>query len=156
MRARRENTIVFLICNAHLGFHSADIDKLITNVSILLEGHPSLLQDFNSLLRTTKYRVECPTDVEEVKLFTLLTPFGTRIRATFQPFIVVEDTTDLPRLLSSEKWSEVLELPSEKASCVVQLLQIVSVFVMMNDEAEDVLMIALGVGQPEDRFQVQT
>jgi hypothetical protein len=89
--------------------------------------------------------VECPTDVEEVKLFTVLTPFGARIQATFQPFVVVEDTTDLPRLLSSEqKWREVLELPSEKASCVVQLLQIVRVFITLNNK--DVLMSAPGVG----------
>ncbi|KAH6909564.1 hypothetical protein BKA70DRAFT_1385698 [Coprinopsis sp. MPI-PUGE-AT-0042] len=58
-----------------------DTPGVITRVSNLFDGHPSLIQGFNTFL-PQGYRIECGADALETRMITVTTPSGTIMQAT--------------------------------------------------------------------------
>jgi hypothetical protein len=101
-------------------------------VSVLLRSNPGLLQDFNALLPSNDYRIECTTDSEEVDLIAVTPPLGAYIKDisgsdTVPPAHCVSNTEELRHVLSTENEDKLLTLESGWASCTLQLLQSVRV-----------------------------
>lgn len=87
-----------------------------------------LLQHFNALLPRDR-RIQCTTDVDEVELITIITPTGAHILATSGVFVEgITSTEDLRKLLPSEVgWDDTVAPEGLQASCVLELLQSVSI-----------------------------
>jgi hypothetical protein len=113
--------------------HSEAIEKLIQGVSDILRKTPKLLRDFNSLLPADRFRIECPTDVQEVGYFSVITPSGARIQyasgLTISPNSprLPTNTAELRKLVMSDRPWEILSAKLEPGwtSCLLQLLQTV-------------------------------
>ena len=58
-----------------------DTPGVIQRVSQLFNGHPSLIQGFNTFL-PIGYRIECSTDAHDAHLITVTTPTGTTMQTT--------------------------------------------------------------------------
>lgn len=54
---------------------------MIERVSTLFNGHPALIQGFNTFL-PLGYRIECTTDAQDVSFITVTTPSGTTVQTT--------------------------------------------------------------------------
>ena len=60
---------------------SIDTPGVIRRVSHLFNGHPSLIQGFNTFL-PVGYRIECRTDAEDINFITVTTPSGITMQTT--------------------------------------------------------------------------
>lgn len=60
---------------------SIDTPGVIKRVSHLFNGHPSLIQGFNTFL-PAGYRIECSTDAHDANYITVTTPSGTTMQTT--------------------------------------------------------------------------
>ena len=58
-----------------------DTPGVIKRVSHLFNGHPSLIQGFNTFL-PLGYRIECSTDAHDSNFITVTTPTGTTMQTT--------------------------------------------------------------------------
>ncbi|RDB18702.1 Paired amphipathic helix protein pst1 [Hypsizygus marmoreus] len=58
-----------------------DTPGVIKRVSHLFNGHPSLIQGFNTFL-PVGYRIECSTDAHDANFITVTTPTGTTMQTT--------------------------------------------------------------------------
>jgi len=115
--------------------YSEKIEKLIEGVSGFLRRTPRLLRNFNALLPTDYFRIECPTDLQEVQHITVITPSGARIQHTSgiplvlppPPAPQVTNTVELRQVLLSDHPWEIFSSPLESGwtSCLLQLLQTV-------------------------------
>ena len=111
-----------------------NVDVVIEEVSMILRNMPGLLRDFNVLLANYDRRIECATHAEGVHLITVVASSETRIQtiprtenvSTF-PSNHVVSTAQLRRMFSSSEAvrKELVELKSEWASCVEELIQTV-------------------------------
>ena len=61
-----------------------DTPGVIERVSILFNGHPSLIQGFNTFL-PVGYRIECTTDAFDASYITVTTPSGRTMQTTGGP-----------------------------------------------------------------------
>jgi len=61
-----------------------DTPGVIQRVSHLFNGHPSLIQGFNTFL-PAGYRIECSTDPQDAGFITVTTPTGTTMQSTNGP-----------------------------------------------------------------------
>lgn len=64
-----------------LTFSRIDTPGVIKRVSHLFNGHPSLIQGFNTFL-PVGYRIECSTDPYDAGYITVTTPSGTTLQTT--------------------------------------------------------------------------
>lgn len=62
-------------------FTRIDTPGVIKRVSHLFNGHPSLIQGFNTFL-PVGYRIECSTDAHDSNFITVTTPSGTTMQTT--------------------------------------------------------------------------
>lgn len=62
-------------------FARIDTPGVIKRVSHLFNGHPSLIQGFNTFL-PVGYRIECSTDAHDSNFITVTTPSGTTMQTT--------------------------------------------------------------------------
>lgn len=61
-----------------------DTPGVIERVSTLFNGHPSLIQGFNTFL-PVGYRIECTTDAFDASFITVTTPSGRTMQTTGEP-----------------------------------------------------------------------
>jgi len=61
--------------------YSIDTPGVIKRVSDLFNGHPGLIQGFNTFL-PVGYRIECSTDAHDANFITVTTPTGTTMQTT--------------------------------------------------------------------------
>ena len=65
-------------------FHRIDTPGVIQRVATLFQGHPFLIQGFNTFL-PVGYRIEVGSDSQSSEVITVTTPSGTMLRSTNTP-----------------------------------------------------------------------
>ena len=90
---------------SHLGsvlLHRIDTPGVIERVSNLFQGHPALIQGFNTFL-PAGYRIECDTESSDPSFITVTTPAGVTTQAingrplmdTYMDSPVIDDQPDV-------------------------------------------------------------
>ncbi|KAI6037598.1 hypothetical protein EDC04DRAFT_2897379 [Pisolithus marmoratus] len=86
-----------------------DTPGVIRRVSQLFNGHPALIQGFNTFL-PVGYRIECSSDPQQSAFITVTTPSGTVVQSTHE---------DMPGPSGSTQWSSFTHLNGPGGSSTI-------------------------------------
>ncbi|KAF8797678.1 kinase-like protein [Phlegmacium glaucopus] len=108
----------------------------LARIATLLQFKPHLLQGFNALLRPN-HRLECSTNVRQVRYFVIVTPKGANIISPTRlevPFPTSD--AELRSLVLLKSWRGLLGGPRDEdwLICIASLLQVI-----LDDPATDVI-----------------